>query len=58
MSTRKILSLEEIEKMESNTFFYGEDGHGIKGLFATARAYWELNAILNDSPTLHKDLNN
>ena len=54
----KLLTLEDIEKIEANLhlqegFPCSQEDFG--SLLDTARAYWELMAIYNDSPTLHKD---
>lgn len=54
----KLLTLEEIEKIEANLhlqegFPCSQEDFG--SLLDTARAYWEMFAIHNDTPTLHKD---
>lgn len=56
----KLLTLAEIEKWKANVTLNKANGffttnEELNSLLATARAYLELMAILNDSPTLHKD---
>ena len=60
METNKLLTLEEIEKMEASVdsfdaktkAFFARKGVTLNTLLATARAYWEMFAIYNDTPTV------